>query len=68
MSDWRPIDTAPKDGTRILAYVHGEVDVIRWSISPLECETWRGGDGRPLSETPTHWRPLPAKPGAAADG
>ena len=63
---WQPIETAPKDGTRVLAtwdYTwcqsgpHAEV-----------CETNESGewfysyDGDGPQKPPTHWMPLPAPP------
>ena len=64
--DWQPIDTAPKDGSRILAWEPGHAPYIAdfddygW----LTTEDW-AGDGTgyyiPVCE-PTHWMPLPAPP------
>lgn len=54
---WRPIETAPKDGTRILAYGGWGIAIIWWS-SWLE---WYDGEGAHLE--PTHWQPLPSPPG-----
>lgn len=75
---WQPIDSAPRDGTRILA-------LLRWTYSNgMEGETqdviyWYGGglfwvaptpmnyvQGFDDGVEPTHWRPLPAAPIAAA--
>jgi len=56
---WQPIETAPKDGSWIVAlgcYPHsGAPETVRW----LEDE-WGdgGGDGYSLRD-PTHWMPLP---------
>lgn len=70
--EWKPIETAPKDGTRILAYwpdVHG-------NYSATQTETWFGPRRAPNEQLcwqsvyewgdefvyPTHWTPLPPPP------
>lgn len=72
MSEWQPIETAPKDGTRILAFwpdVYG-------NSSAVQIETWWGAWGHGRSKetwqnawewadganNPTHWMPLPTPP------
>jgi hypothetical protein len=67
---WRPIDTAPKDGTHILARgVRGEVSpptTVHW-FGPPDLPGLRAGgwyisvqqDEGPKVH-PTHWMPLPA--------
>lgn len=34
MSDWRPFETAPKDGTQFLAFQDGEVYAARYTDDP----------------------------------
>ena len=71
---WRPIETAPKDGTEILLYCpewdtpylgawgHAEDSIL---------DGWMSPDVLPLKwtelvESPTHWMPLPAPPESEA--
>lgn len=67
--EWRPIETAPKDGTTIFLTNGGWVDTGWWSTS-----LWIGGsanagwvtdDEREIGivhQDITHWRPLPQPP------
>ena len=58
---WQPIETAPKDGPRVLVYDPGwnggVINIARW---------WEGqyrvGDLPGVETYPTHWMPLPAAP------
>ena len=67
MSEWKPIDTAPKDGTRILAFwpdsgdgVDNEAEARTW----WENDRWENPWGSSLYDPPpTHWMPLPPPPG-----
>jgi hypothetical protein len=69
MSDWQPIESAPKDGTRLLLFGHrgDQIDIGDW-----------GGHGRYLRREKTfekawgeagvqynrvtHWMPMPNPP------
>ncbi len=54
---WRPIGTAPLNGTEILVWDQlGFADVAFWDPMSLR---WSSGD---LQLTPTHWMPLPEPP------
>jgi hypothetical protein len=64
MKEWKPIETAPKDGTRILAFfpiinsykiLTVEFTTYRWFVCPYDCDFEIMGD-------PTHWMPLPNPP------
>lgn len=60
MSEWRPIETAPKDETRVL--------LARAGIPSMHTAFWRGGvwmcGGHQYFNNPTHWMPLPEPPAA----
>jgi hypothetical protein len=61
--EWQQIETAPKDGTKILAYGcsrHYPSETftrIQWFVS--EINDW-GAHG--VAIIPTHWMPLPDPP------
>lgn len=61
---WQRISTAPKDGTRILAWPYWKehpVALVRWSESSV-LPHWRTPGGLWGNLQPTHWMPLPAPP------
>lgn len=72
---WQPIETAPKDGTRVLISSRGVVQEAYWAMAwedaPDEKCWWstpHGPAGRGFTILPkavTHWMPLPAPPDAA---
>jgi hypothetical protein len=71
---WRPIETAPKDGSAVLVYFPdiGVCEVL-WSTQVFEDGFWSVSDNkfedRPLrgwSTEPTHWMPVPDPPAALA--
>lgn len=73
---WRPISTAPKDGTWIIVYDPYFVSEMPVSIGTYmtaderdTCGRFKKGewllfewDGMPSSANPTHWMPLPDAP------
>ena len=69
MSEWKPIESAPKTGERVLLSLGGHVVVACW-YSPWG--NWQAGDipADPIreeyhgigSEAPTHWMPVPEAP------
>jgi len=63
MSTWQPIETAPKDGTEILAWQWGEgTFVVFWCPRFF---TWKWTTHRLDGDEylyPSHWMPLPASP------
>jgi hypothetical protein len=71
MADWQPIETAPKDGTRILLWDTDEVVIAKWDdISMGGAEGWQitvvnmlsGLKHYEAAFNPTHWMPLPEPP------
>lgn len=75
-SQWQPIETAPKDGSKILIFCDGKVLMTSWYVhysggqpSRTREPEWEqsemyggfGGYMGPLR--PTHWMPLPEPPG-----
>lgn len=60
-SEWQPIETAPKDGSRFLTYKRnkrvGDVYAIhKWVGKKFQAV------GPSYNPSPTHWMPLPAAP------
>lgn len=61
MSDWQPIETAPKDGTRVLV---ADEDVWMAVARYWPCNSYwieDAASGMKLNP-PTHWLPLPPPP------
>ena len=71
MSGWKPIETAPKDGTVILVGVWGfgpDIASASWNGKFWDMEIYGyeycGYEycGDPEFSDPTHWMPLPSPP------
>jgi hypothetical protein len=63
---WQPIETAPKDGTEVLAWRGGRRGIVRWHENSSYWDEWH----RPTAHCrvePTHWMPLPRTPAKEAD-
>ncbi len=69
--DWQPIETAPKDGQRIVAW-RGAPVIIRWveKFAEIYGDTSEGWYEPELDRRayPTHWIPLPAPSKDSRDG
>ena len=61
MSNWEPIDTAPKDMSQVLGYLDGHVFVMWWFTYASGRACWETVDGESEVD-PTHWMPLPNPP------
>lgn len=70
---WQPIETAPKDGTRVLLYANLrraslsghdlDKDYGYWIVlGSWEAEYGLWVDGSQCNPLPTHWMPLPEPP------
>lgn len=61
---WQPIGTAPKDGSSILAYNNGEMYVTYWTdlVDPDGTCIYGFEHLGILSNSFTHWKPLPEAP------
>jgi hypothetical protein len=62
--NWEPIDSAPKDGRKLLAW-SAEADEVRfvyWDTDDEGEDGWCDDLGTVMLDTPTHWMPLPDPP------
>ena len=72
MEEWKPIETAKKDGTRILVFDSENIEIAFWSRSIWVAKEQKDGtygawcvvDARSDSYcvNPTHWMELPKPP------
>ena len=71
-ANWKPIETAPKDGSRILVWIPGEemTRIARWDRMEFYTHPkpyWSIERGvsrtrRDRENPPSHWMPLPECP------
>ena len=73
--EWKPIDSAPKDGTVVI--VPG--GIAHWRVSPSPIDQMKNVEGwwtltgeeypgRPIEWEVTHWMPLPSPPPVGEEG
>jgi hypothetical protein len=69
---WQPIETAPKDGTLVIAFYadrhgHGRYSLRYWAAGDwgARSEGWSDQHRQLRSSDPTHWMPLPPPPAAS---
>jgi hypothetical protein len=69
MDRWKPIETAPKDGQRIMAFMPSRAGFFaRQDMVPVAWSGWGGGTWESLSgghiaeDELSHWQPLPEPP------
>jgi hypothetical protein len=61
MSEWQPIETAPKDGTTVILFCDRYASPDVADVGSYEQGQWvMNGSGW----EPTHWMPLPNPPSA----
>lgn len=59
---WRPIETAPKDGTEVLLNCDGYFQIGSWCYDESEPARTVWACGSFMFHGPTHWMPLPNPP------
>jgi hypothetical protein len=68
MSEWQPIETAPKDGTKIIAFHIWSRHIQMMTIAhwgrpgAYNAPCWISQGGTNHIDQPTHWMPLPEPP------
>lgn len=72
MSQWQPIETAPKDETAVFLWgciegspysrPHIGIDDLVQAYWDEKAQAWRAIDYEGWVPAPTHWMPLPAPP------
>lgn len=71
-TEWQPIETAPKDGTTILAWsIYTDICTVEWRVDNfvpvcdgrqvIESQSDFGTDYKDVSPL-SHWMPLPEPP------
>ncbi len=65
---WRTMQSAPQDGTEVLVFVDGHIAIAAYA----EGRWWAMVAGKRIPDgagalslgAPSHWRPLPPRPGS----
>jgi hypothetical protein len=79
MSEWQAIETAPKDGTRILLFIPGvgveigywlDTETVRYGKVEYSTKkwTWNADLFGFKTAQPAHWMPLPKPPAEVPRG
>lgn len=66
MSEWQPIETAPKDRAVLawsIDFFASVIEIVWWEEDNSDGPGWALGDSG-FRCTPTHWMPLPEPPDA----
>jgi hypothetical protein len=67
MSEWRPIDSAPMDGSFVLVYARDDQcyepgDQTQWVAQFGDGRWWYEDNEYAVDPQPTHWQPLQEPP------
>jgi len=62
MSEWQPIQTAPKDGSPFLAYTISRAGFAPAPSYRIEIASWKMNYFHAPWGIPTHWMPMPDPP------
>lgn len=67
--EWKPIETAPKDGTDVLLFANDSIAIAAWQTDWPNRGEWATGYscadyGDYYVKNPTHWMSLPEPPAA----
>jgi hypothetical protein len=65
MSNWQPIETAPKDGTRVVLYLPEFAEEYRIAFWARSWGEWQTIPGLYSCRSASHWMPLPPPPATA---
>ena len=75
MIEWRPIETAPMDGTEVLIFEAGQSFGYDYAIGRFlprwdgdAIGGWSNRNSASEYNRPSHWMPLPQSPQERADG
>lgn len=65
--EWRPVESAPKDGTPLLLFArskdaHAQIWIVGWFLADIGWVEGCFAPNQPTGIVPTHWMPLPVPP------